>query len=56
MKQKKIGYENIIEIKYVEESMKDVWIVQELGGKTLSKALYNMKGEFYKGERVYAVI
>jgi len=27
-----------------------------VGGKTLGKALYTMKGEFYKGERVYGVM
>ena len=34
---------------------KDMWMVFELGGHTLSKLLYEMKGEFFKGERVYQV-
>jgi len=32
-----------------------MWMVFELGGHTLSKLLYEMKGEFFKGERVYQV-
>ena len=27
----------------------------ELGGATLSKLIFEIKGEFYKGERVYGV-
>ena len=27
----------------------------ELGGSTLSKLIFEIKGEFYKGERVYGV-
>lgn len=34
---------------------KDQWLVFELGGSTLSKILYEMKGQFFKGERVYSV-
>jgi hypothetical protein len=49
------GYQNLIEIKSMESSSRDIWILQELGGKTLSKAMYTLKGEFFKGERVYSV-
>ncbi|CAD8111395.1 unnamed protein product [Paramecium primaurelia] len=57
-KEAKFSYiksENIVQIMGVEHSNKDTWIIQELGGKPLSKVLYTMKGEFYKGERVYAI-
>jgi len=38
------------------QTQKDVWIVYELGGVTLSKTIYDIKGEFYKNERVYRII
>jgi hypothetical protein len=31
------------------------FIVYELADKSLGKALYEMKGEFYNGERVYKI-
>lgn len=34
---------------------KDLWMVYELAGIPISKALYNMKGEFYKGQRLYKI-
>ena len=33
----------------------DFWLVYEVGGPSLSKALFEVKGEFYKGERIYNV-
>lgn len=33
----------------------DVWAIFEAGGESLSKAIFDMKGEFCKGERVYRV-
>ncbi len=36
-------------------SQKDAWIGYQLAGKPLSKILYDIKGEFHKGERVYSV-
>ena len=33
----------------------DMWLVFEIGGSSLSKSLYDLKGEFFKGERVYSV-
>ena len=32
---------------------KDHWLIFELGGASLSKLLVEIKGEFYRGERVY---
>jgi len=38
------------------EDKKDVWLVYELcEGKNLNEALFEVKGEFYKGERIYEV-
>lgn len=34
-------------------TVKDMWIVYELGGKTLAKSLSEMKGTFFNSERVY---
>ena len=37
------------------EERHDLWLVYELGGKCLGKILAEVKGEFYKGERIYNV-
>lgn len=37
------------------EDKADLWLVFEVCGKPLSKQLYEVKGEFYKGERIYSV-
>lgn len=34
---------------------KDIWLIYDLGPSSLSKHLYELKGEFYKGERLYHV-
>lgn len=31
----------------------DLWLIFELCGSPLSKTLFQVKGEFYKGERIY---
>lgn len=36
-------------------TQRDFWHVFELGGTTLSKTVFDIKGEFYKGERLYGV-
>ena len=36
-------------------SSKDHWLIYEVGGKSLSKMLFDIRGEFYKGERIYIV-
>lgn len=41
-------------IDQVEDS-KDVWLVYEVGAKCLGKELCDVKGEFYKGERIYRI-
>ena len=38
------------------EDKKDLWLIYELcPGKTLNEHLFDVKGEFYKGERIYMV-
>jgi serine/threonine protein kinase len=38
------------------EDKKDLWLIYELcPGKTMNEHLFDVKGEFYKGERIYMV-
>jgi serine/threonine protein kinase len=38
------------------EDKKDLWLIYELcKGKTMNEHLFEVKGEFYKGERIYMV-
>jgi hypothetical protein len=38
------------------EDKRDLWLIYELcEGKTLNEHLFIVKGEFYKGERIYMV-
>ena len=38
------------------EDKKDLWLIYELcPGKTMNELLFEVKGEFYKGERIYMV-
>jgi serine/threonine protein kinase len=37
------------------EEPKDYWLVYEVGAQSLGKQLFDVKGEFYKGERIYLV-
>eukprot|EP00347_Sterkiella_histriomuscorum_P016998 403351053 len=39
-----------------KEDKQDLWLIFELCGKPLSKSLFEVKGEFYKGERIYQVL
>lgn len=41
-------------IDQIEES-KDMWLVYDVGPTCFRKMLSDVKGEFYKGERVYKV-
>lgn len=34
---------------------KDLWLAYEVGGNSLSKMLFDVKGEFHNGERIYFV-
>jgi hypothetical protein len=50
------GGENVcLLLKYIEDK-KDLWLIYELcNGKTMNELLFDVKGEFYKGERIYLV-
>jgi serine/threonine protein kinase len=38
------------------EDKRDLWLIYEFcEGKTMNEQLFNVKGEFYKGERIYMV-
>ena len=38
------------------EDKKDIWLIYEVcEGKTMNEHLFDVKGEFYKGERIYMV-
>ena len=38
------------------EDKKDLWLIYELcPGKTMNEHLFDVRGEFYKGERIYMV-
>ena len=39
-----------------KEDKQDLWLVFEVCGKPLSKTIFEVKGEFYKGERIYSVV
>ena len=47
------GIKYIAELLDVNEDKNDLWLTYELGGMTLTKNLFEVKGEFFKGERVY---
>jgi hypothetical protein len=37
------------------EDQKDYWLVYEVGSHSLTKHLFEVKGEFYKSERIYHI-
>lgn len=38
------------------EEKKDLWLIYELcKGRTMNEHMFDVKGEFYKGERIYMV-
>lgn len=50
------GGENICLLHQYIEDKKDLWLIYELcHGKTMNELLFDVKGEFYKGERIYLV-
>ena len=49
------GIRKIAKLYDVLDEPKDVWLVYEVGAKPLSDHLFEVKGEFYKGERIYGV-
>lgn len=53
--QKYPGIKSITKLMDVVEDSKDLWLIYELGGQSMSKLLFDVKGEFHKGERIYHV-
>lgn len=54
----KIKSEGIVHISllldYIQD-YNDLWLIYELGGSSLSKDLFEIKGEFFKNERIYRI-
>jgi hypothetical protein len=49
------GIKHIAKLLDEIDEPKDFWLVYEVGSSSLSKHLFDVKGEFYKGERLYLV-
>ena len=49
------GILRIAKLNSVIEEAKDVWLSYEVGGQCLTKYLFDVKGEFYKRERIYCI-
>jgi serine/threonine protein kinase len=52
---KKWENENIVSYQFNVQDSKDWWVVYDVGGESLSKLLFEMKGEFFRGERIYNI-
>lgn len=50
------GHSNIISLHACEETRRDIFCVFEIGGKCLTKHLFEMKGEFSNGARIYRIV
>lgn len=49
------GILKIARLYAVLDETKDIWLAYQVGGKSLTDLLFEVKGEFYKGERLYGV-
>ena len=49
------GIKSIAKLIDAIEDGKDLWLIYEVGGKSMGKVLTEVKGEFHKGERIYRV-
>lgn len=49
------GLNSIAKLHQIIEEPKDIWLVYEVGASPFSKHLFDVKGEFYHGERIYNV-
>ena len=52
-KKQTLGINSIAHLLQIVEENKDTWLIYELGSQPMSKHLFDVKGEFYKGERLY---
>lgn len=56
-----INFENFAGVNYIaayiddHEDRNDYWLMSEVGGAPFTKGLYEVKGEFNGGERIYFV-
>ena len=50
------GMKSIAKMINLIEDKSDLWIIYEVGSKCLSKHLHDVKGEFYRGERIYNIV
>ena len=48
--------DSIIQLVDSKSDKTDLWALFEVGGNSLSKALFQVKGEFVKGERMYKIL
>ena len=49
------GIKNVITYLDIMEDTRDMWVVYKLGGASLTKELFEVKGDFFKGERLYRI-
>jgi len=49
------GIRHIARLLDYAETKRDIWLVMEYGGTSLTKMAYDIKGEFLRGERLYRV-
>lgn len=50
------GVHNVAKLFDHFETKRDIWMVMEYGGTCLTKSAYEIKGEFFRGERLYRVM
>lgn len=50
------GSNHICSLIDAKEDKHDLFLIFELGGKSISKELFEVKGEFFKGERIYSIL
>lgn len=49
------GIKNISKLMDIIDDKSDLWLVYELGSACLGKVLHEVKGEFFRGERLYNI-
>lgn len=49
------GIKNISKLIEIIDDKSDIWLVYEVGSHSMSKVLHEVKGEFFKGERLYNI-
>lgn len=50
-----LGGKNLLVLHRIFETPQDLFLQFELGGKSLGKLISEMKGDFFKGERIYRI-